>query len=325
VFQKENNIKKYLITGGAGFIGSHFIEMLLHHEKDILVYNLDKLTYAGKVENMPFLEDKRHVFIQGDICDKLLVSDLFKRHNFDVVVNFAAESHVDNSISEPLVFMETNVIGVVNLLNIAKQYWHDFQKHLFVQISTDEVYGTLGEFGLFNENSPLKPNSPYSSSKAAADLIALSYFKTFNFPLIVTRSSNNFGPRQDKEKLIPKIITNALSGKMIPIYGTGLNIRDWIFVKDNCRAILKLVKYGVIGEIYNIGGQNEKSNIDIAHFILNRLGLSHDLIDFVADRLGHDFRYAIDDSKVTKMISDYRKYSFDDAITLTVGSYKGNQ
>ena len=259
---------KYLITGGAGFIGSHFVEMVLNQEKDALVYNLDKLTYAGKLENMPFLEDKRHFFIQGDICDQILVSNLFKAHNFDVVVNFAAESHVDNSITDPSIFIQTNVFGVVNLLNNAREYWKDYSNHLFVQISTDEVYGTLAQTGSFDENSTIKPSSPYSSSKAAADLITYSYYKTYRLPILITRSSNNFGPRQDTEKLIPKVIFNLLNGLKIPLYGDGKNVRDWIFVRDNCEAIMKLIKSATIGEVYNIGGSNEKTNLEIVKMLL---------------------------------------------------------
>jgi dTDP-glucose 4,6-dehydratase len=316
-------MKKYLITGGAGFIGSHFIEMLLNHEEDALVYNLDKLTYAGKHENMPFFDVKRHFFIQGDICDQTLVSNLFKTHNFDVVVNFAAESHVDNSIDEPSIFMQTNIIGVVNLLNNAKRYWKDYTSHLFIQISTDEVYGSLGRDGLFDEDSFIRPNSPYSSSKASADLIAMSYYKTYGLPVVITRSSNNFGPRQDKEKLVPKTILNSLNGVKIPLYGNGKNVRDWIYVKDNCNAILQLLKSALIGQVYNIGGLNERTNLEIIEIILSKLSAGEDNIEFVRDRLGHDYRYAIDDSKLTTLIGRYRLTSFDEGIDKTIGYYKG--
>jgi dTDP-glucose 4,6-dehydratase len=298
--------------------------MLLNHEEDALVYNLDKLTYAGKYENMPFFDDKRHFFIEGDICDQTLVSNLFKAHNFDVVVNFAAESHVDNSIDEPSIFMQTNIIGVVNLLNNAKRYWKDYTSHLFFQISTDEVYGSLGKDGLFDEDSFIRPNSPYSSSKASADLIAMSYYKTYGLPVVITRSSNNFGPRQDKEKLIPKTILNSLNGVKIPLYGNGKNVRDWIFVKDNCNAILNLLESGKVGEIYNIGGLNEKSNIEIVKIILAALGFNENIISYIEDRLGHDFRYAIDDSKVISTIGSYRNYSFDDGLIETIDFYKRN-
>jgi dTDP-glucose 4,6-dehydratase len=314
-------MKKYLITGGAGFIGSHFIEMLLNHEEDALVFNLDKLTYAGKYENMPFLEDERHFLIHGDICDPLVVSNLFEKHNFDVVVNFAAESHVDNSINEPSIFMQTNILGVVNLLNSAKKYWKDYSEHLFVQISTDEVYGSLGENGLFDEVSLIKPNSPYSSSKAAADLIALSYFSTYEIPIMITRSSNNYGPRQDNEKLIPKIITNAILGKDIPIYGNGMNVRDWIYVKDNCYAILLLISLGKVGEIYNIGGSNEKTNLEITNTILSKLNLNNDLIKFVPDRQGHDFRYAINDFKTLTTIGKYVRTGFEKGLLETINYF----
>jgi dTDP-glucose 4,6-dehydratase len=315
-------LKKYLVTGGAGFIGSHFIESLLSQEKDILIYNLDKLTYAGKFENMPFFGDKRHVFIRGDICNQHLVSQLFSSYNFDVVVNFAAESHVDNSINEPSIFMQSNIIGVVNLLNNAKNYWRDLSNHLFVQISTDEVYGSLGDDGLFDEDSIIKPNSPYASSKASADLIALSYYKTYGLPVMITRSSNNYGPRQDSEKLIPKVVINTLSNKKIPIYGDGSNIRDWIFVKDNCNAIINLIKQRRIGEVYNIGGGNERSNLEIVRLILTKLNSSSDLIEYVEDRLGHDTRYAINDKKVVNEIGAYRSMDFDIGLETTIKYFK---
>lgn len=315
-------MKKYLITGGAGFIGSHFIEMILNQDENVIIYNLDKLTYAGKTQNMPFINDERHNFIKGDICDQILISELFKKHNFDVVLNFAAESHVDNSINDPSIFMQTNILGVVNLLNCAREYWKNKANHLFVQISTDEVYGSLETDGLFDEDSSIKPNSPYSSSKAAADLIAYSYFKTYGMPIIITRSSNNYGPRQDKEKLIPKIILNALSSKSIPVYGNGLNIRDWIYVKDNCNAILKLIDRGKIGEIYNIGGLNEKTNIEIVRIILVKLDAEEKLITFVEDRLGHDYRYAINNSKVVYTIGEYLNFSLDDGLNETIKYYK---
>jgi dTDP-glucose 4,6-dehydratase len=315
-------MKKYLITGGAGFIGSHFVEMVLNQEKDALVYNLDKLTYAGKLENMPFLKDERHIFIQGDICDQNLISNLFKKYNFDVVVNFAAESHVDNSITDPSIFIQTNVFGVVNLLNNAREYWKEYSNHLFVQISTDEVYGTLAKTGYFDENSTIKPSSPYSSSKAAADLITYSYYKTYGLPILITRSSNNFGPRQDTEKLIPKVIFNLLNGLKIPLYGDGKNVRDWIFVRDNCEAIIKLIKSASIGEIYNIGGSNEKSNVEIVQILLSIFNVGEDVIQFVPDRLGHDFRYAIDDKKTISLIGHYRKHRFEEAVKETVEFYE---
>jgi dTDP-glucose 4,6-dehydratase len=315
-------VKKYLVTGGAGFIGSHFIEMLLEYKSEVMVFNLDKLTYAGKKENMPFFNNSRHRFIEGDICDHDLISELFKTHNFDIVVNFAAESHVDNSINDPSIFINTNINGVVNLLNVAKHYWQDYSKHLFIQISTDEVYGSLGKTGKFTEDSKIKPNSPYSSSKAASDLIGLSFYHTYDFPIIITRSSNNFGPRQDIEKLIPKTITNALSGKTIPVYGDGKNIRDWIYVKDNCYAILKLLEVGKAGEVYNVGGSNEKSNIQIIDLILTKIGYGKELVKFVKDRPGHDFRYAIDDSKTISIIGNYINSNFQLTISDTIQYYQ---
>jgi len=236
-------------------------------------------------------------------------------------VNFAAESHVDNSIDEPSIFMQTNIIGVVNLLNNAKRFWKDYSKHLFIQVSTDEVYGSLGKDGLFDEDSLVRPNSPYSSSKASADLIAMSYYRTYGLPVVITRSSNNFGPRQDKEKLIPKTILNSLNGVKIPLYGNGKNVRDWIFVKDNCNAILLLLKSALIGQVYNIGGLNERTNLEIIEIILFKLSAGEDNIEFVRDRLGHDYRYAIDDYKTNSLIGDYRNYNFDDAISLTIEFY----
>jgi dTDP-glucose 4,6-dehydratase len=319
--QRSIDVKNYLITGGAGFIGSHFIELLLNEKNDITIYNLDKLTYAGKPENMPFIDNERHVFIHGDICDSKLVSELFKKYNFDIVVNFAAESHVDNSIADPNIFMQTNILGVVNLLNCAKNNWVNLSQHLFVQISTDEVYGSLDEKGSFFENSPIRPNSPYSASKASADLIVMSYFRTFKLPVLITRSSNNFGPRQDREKLIPKTILCAISGEKVPIYGTGLNIRDWIYVKDNCNAIIRIINLGQIGEVYNIGGSNEKTNIDIVGEILLNLGLGQENINFIEDRLGHDFRYSVDVSKTKDLIGSYNLTEFSDSLKLTIAWY----
>ena len=300
------DMRKFLITGGAGFIGSHFIEMLLNQEQDVIVYNLDKLTYAGKLENMPFFNDERHVFIHGDICDQLLVSDLFKKHNFDVIVNFAAESHVDNSINDPSLFIHTNIIGTATLLNNAKNFWLNMFDKRFIQISTDEVYGSLGTNGVFTEESQIKPNSPYSSSKAAADLLAMSYFKTYGLPVVITRCSNNYGPRQDSEKLIPKVIQNVLNNKKIPVYGDGLNIRDWIYVRDHCNAILSVIKYATPGNVFNIGGSNEKKNLEIIDFIESKLNIGRSLVQFIPDRLGHDFRYAIDDTKLISLIGSYR-------------------
>jgi dTDP-glucose 4,6-dehydratase len=315
-------MKKYLITGGAGFIGSHFIEMLLNQGKDVLVFNLDKLTYAGKLENMPFLNHERHFFVHGDICDQLLVQELFKTYDFDVVVNFAAESHVDNSIIDPEVFFRTNILGVTNLLNAAKDVWEDYAGRLFVQISTDEVYGSLGNEGLFSEDSLISPNSPYSSSKASADLIVMSFFRTYGLPIIITRSSNNYGPRQDIEKLVPKVITNSLLGRKIPVYGNGLNIRDWIFVKDNCLAIKKVVSHGKVGEVYNIGGNNEVSNLDLIKQIIKLTNSSTSLIEFVSDRKGHDYRYALDVNKLSDLTGEFLLTKLESGILITIDYYK---
>lgn len=316
-----------LVTGGAGFIGSHFVDLLLKEKtKNIVVF--DKLTYAGKISNMAtFIDNDNVIFIKGDISSMDDLRELFDRFTFSTIYNFAAESHVDNSISSPSVFVEANVIGTHNLLNMAKHYWQSYSNwrnnYKFVQISTDEVYGMLGDYGLFTENTCLNPSSPYSASKASADLICLSYFKTYGFPIVITRSSNNFGPRQDMEKLIPKTIINSINKKNIPIYGNGLNVRDWIFVEDNCLAIYLLSKLGVIGNIYNVGGNNEMTNLKIVNKILEfTLNLNSNLIEFVADRSGHDFRYAIDDLKTKSIIGNYKKTHFELALKLTIDYYK---
>lgn len=320
-------MKSILVTGGAGFIGSHFVDFLLNcGETNIVVF--DKLTYAGKKSNMAsFINDKRVEFIEGDInkFDDLIV--LFGNFDFSYIYNFAAESHVDNSISSPSIFIDSNIVGTHNLLTMAKQHWkldsnNEFTQK-YIQISTDEVYGMLGSEGSFTEETCLKPSSPYSASKASADLLCMSYYNTYGFPLIITRSSNNFGPRQDFEKLIPKVITNAINKKKIPVYGNGLNVRDWVYVEDNCYAIYHLSKNGAIGNVYNIGGNNEKNNLQIIDIILEKINANKfDLIEFVPDRNGHDFRYSVDDTKAKSVIGNYSKTDFSFALDATIAYYK---
>lgn len=290
---------KILVTGGAGFIGSNFIHFLLGpenpHRVDCQVLNLDKLTYAGNLENLADLSrSENYQFINGDICDGKLVESLLKV-GVEAIVNFAAESHVDRSLYEPDLFMQTNVVGVQVLLHVAMR--HKIKK--FIQVSTDEVYGSLTPAAPgFREDTPLAPNSPYSASKAAADLLVRSYFKTYAFPAIITRCSNNYGPYQFPEKLIPLFITNAIEDKPLPLYGDGLNVRDWIHVEDHCRALHLILERGKEGEIYNIGGEGERTNLEITETILNILGKPKSLVQYVSDRPGHDRRYAIDFSKV---------------------------
>lgn len=319
-------MKTILVTGGAGFIGSHFVDLVIS-ETDYKVIVLDKLTYAGKLENMSsFLDLERVQFIKGDICDYELVSSIFKKIMIDYVVNFAAESHVDNSINESAVFIKSNINGTHVLLDCARKSWTNDTEinkgNKFIQISTDEVYGMLGDDGSFSETDSLLPSSPYSASKASADLICLSYFKTYKFPVLITRSSNNYGPRQDREKLIPKTIMNTLNSVPVPIYGKGDNVRDWIYVQDNCRAIFSLLEVGNIGEVYNIGSRNELSNLELVEFIQKEMGLLDSNLIFVEDRLGHDFRYAINDEKINQVLKDYRKMDFSNGIRRTIDYYR---
>jgi dTDP-glucose 4,6-dehydratase len=309
---------RLLVTGGAGFIGNNFIRYILNKYKDYFIINLDKLTYAGCLDNLKDVQNNpRYKFVHGDICDPVVVKKLMK--SCDVVVNFAAESHVDRSIKDPSSFIKTNFTGVYNLLEIAKK--SNIKK--FIQISTDEVYGSILS-GSFKEDSPLNPSSPYSASKASADLLALSYYTTFKLPVLITRSSNNFGPYQYPEKIIPLFTTNALQGKSLPVYGTGKNIRDWIYVEDNCRGIDLVLHKGKIGEIYNIGGGNEKSNIEITNLILKYLNKPKSLITFVKDRLGHDFRYSLNCDKIKKL-GFKPKYDFETALRRTIEWYINNK
>lgn len=313
-----------LITGAAGFIGSNFVEYFnkKHPEYNLII--LDKLTYAGNIHNLDNVIDKI-TFIQGDICDFDLVMKIFKEHNINGVIHFAAESHVDNSIKTPFIFTQTNVIGTHTLLETAKQVWGEGSKNKFVHISTDEVFGTLGEEGYFTETSMIKPNSPYSASKASSDLIARAYFETFKMNVNITNCSNNYGPYQHYEKLIPHMISLALKDQKLNVYGDGRNIRDWLYVEDHCKAIDLVFHNGIAGERYNIGGHNEKRNIEIVKLILKHLGKSEDLIEYVTDRKGHDYRYAIDPTKIKEQLGWEPETKFEDGIIKTVDWYLANK
>ena len=291
-------MKKMLITGGAGFIGSNFIHYILSKYNDYQVINLDKLTYAANLDNLKDIEDnKNYRFIHGDIADQEFIFKLFENEKFDIVINFAAESHVDNSILNPQIFTITNILGTQVLLDACRKY----NIKRFHQVSTDEVYGELpldDNSILFTEKTPLNPSSPYSASKASADMLVKSYYRTYSLPITISRCSNNYGPYQHLEKLIPLMISKAINNDNLPVYGNGLNVRDWLHVYDHCTAIDLIIHEGKIGEIYNIGGNNEKSNIDVVKIILKELGKSEKLIKYVNDRPGHDLRYAIDSTKI---------------------------
>ncbi|MDD5429036.1 MAG: dTDP-glucose 4,6-dehydratase [Candidatus Omnitrophica bacterium] len=311
-------MKKLLITGGAGFIGSNFIRHILNKYKDCSIINLDKLTYCGNLENLKDIaRDKRYKFVEGDIADDKLVKEIIKDR--DIVVNFAAETHVDRSIIDPYNFVRTNVTGTHVLLEAAKAKGIE----RFVQVSTDEVYGSIDK-GSFRETDPLLPNSPYSASKAGADLLARSYFITFKLPVIITRSSNNFGPYQYPEKVIPLFITNALEDKSLPLYADGMNVRDWLFVLDNCEAIDAVLHKGTAGEVYNIGGGTEITNLELTGAILDILGKDKSLIKFVNDRPGHDKRYSLDITKI-RSLGWAPKHDFRSSLELTVNWYKNNE
>lgn len=312
-----------LVTGAAGFIGSNFVEYITkkHPEYNIIV--LDKLTYAGNMENLKKVYAKIK-FEKGDICNFDLVSSIFDKYHIDGVIHFAAESHVDNSIKAPFIFTQTNVIGTHTLLEVAKQKWGEKSKNKFVHISTDEVYGTLGEEGFFTETSPIKPNSPHSASKASSDLIALAYAETYKMNITVTNCSNNYGPYQHNEKLIPHMIKLAMNDEKLPVYGNGRNVRDWLYVEDHCEAIDLVYSNGRAKERYNIGGHNERRNIDIVKLILKKLGKSESLISYVEDRKGHDYRYAIDPTKITNELGWMPKTKFEDGIIKTIDWYIEN-
>ncbi len=306
-----------LVTGGAGFIGSNFVLYLLKNYPQFHVINLDKLTYAGNLDNLKSIENHpNYTFIKGDICDEKLVGEIVAG-GVDYLINFAAESHVDRSITDPGIFVRTNVLGTQVLLEAAKKY--GVKK--YIQISTDEVYGSLDKEGYFTETSPLAPNSPYSASKASADLFVRAYYKTFGLNVNITRCSNNYGPYQFPEKLIPLMISNALEGKELPVYGDGLYVRDWLYVEDHCRAIDAVMQRGKPGEIYNIGGGNEKTNLEIVRLILQELNKPESLIRFVKDRPGHDRRYAIDSSKIQRELNWRPYYDFTDGLKLTIRWY----
>ena len=315
-------MKGWLVTGGAGFIGSNFINHVLKERDDYFIVNLDKLTYAGNLENLRQSQNKsNYLFIKGDITNSELVNYVFEKYKIKYVINFAAESHVDRSILGSEIFYRTNVIGTNILLETARKF--DVEK--FLQVSTDEVYGSLGYSGFFTETTPLSPNSPYSSSKAAADMMALSFYHTFGMPVVVTRCSNNYGPYQFPEKLIPLMIINSMNGKKLPVYGDGLNVRDWIYVIDHNKAIDLVLEKGKIGEIYNIGASNEMPNIQIVKLILNHLNQPEDLIQYVKDRPGHDRRYAIDSSKIKEELGWKPEFSFEQAIIKTIDWYIENR
>ncbi len=311
---------KLLVTGGAGFIGSCFVRHILNKYKDYKVINLDALTYAGNIENLDDIKDNpNYKFVHGNICDKKLVRELV--NEVDAVINFAAESHVDRSITGPEIFIETNVQGTLNLLQASKEA--DIQR--FLQVSTDEVYGTLGKDGYFYETTPLAPNSPYSASKASADLLVRAYYETYKMPVLNTRCSNNYGPYQYPEKLIPFFISKLLKNEKVPVYGDGLNVRDWLYVYDHCSAIDVVLHKGRVGEVYNIGGHNEKTNLEITKIILQAMGKDESSIEYVQDRLGHDRRYAIDNHKIQTELGWQPSLTFEEGIKLTIDWYLKNQ
>jgi len=329
-------MKNILVTGGAGFIGSNFIKFMLDKYPDYKIINVDALTYAGNLENLKDIADNlNYIFIKADIRDKEKIDEIFASYGIDTVVNFAAESHVDRSIVEPEVFLTTNVIGTQTLLDVAKKYWKikpddkyckEYKTDVkFLQVSTDEVYGALGATGMFVETMPLLPNSPYSASKASADMIVRAYHETFGMPVNITRCSNNYGPYQFPEKLIPLMINNCLKEKDLPVYGDGMQVRDWLHVSDHCSAIDTVLCKGLNGEIYNIGGNNEKANIEIVKLIIATLGKSKSLIKFVKDRPGHDRRYAIDNTKITTQLGWKPAYTFEEGIDVTIKWYFENQ
>ena len=309
-----------LVTGGAGFIGSCFVRHMLKKYPDYKIVNIDALTYCGNLENLDDIKDNpNYRFVHGNICDYNLVRELIKE--CDLVVNFAAESHVDNSIKHPEIFVETNVQGTLNLLQASKELGVE----RYLQVSTDEVYGTLGKTGYFYETTPLAPNSPYSASKAGADMLVRAYHETYKLPTLNTRCSNNYGPYQYPEKLIPFFISQLLKGEKVPVYGDGMNVRDWLYVYDHCEAIDTVLHKGKIGEVYNIGGHNEKTNLEITHLILDAMGKDESSIKYVDDRLGHDRRYAISNDKITAELGWKPSITFEEGIKLTIDWYLNNQ
>lgn len=327
-------MKTILVTGGAGFIGSNFIKYMLEQHPDYNFINIDALTYAGNLKNLIDVDGySNYFFIKADIRDRDKIEEVFLNNEITAVVNFAAESHVDRSIEEPEIFLTTNIIGTQVLLDVAKKYWKVTddkycKEYLpgvkFLQVSTDEVYGTLGKSGMFTETMPLMPNSPYSASKASSDLIVRAYSETYGMPINITRCSNNYGPYQFPEKLIPLIINNCLKEKDLPVYGDGMQIRDWLYVLDHCTAIDTILHKGIDGEIYNIGGNNEKTNIEIVRLIIKTLGKSENLIKYVKDRPGHDRRYAINNTKITTQLGWKPVYTFEQGMKETIEWYIKN-
>ena len=329
-------MKTIFVTGGCGFIGSNFIRHLIEKDEQVHIVNLDKLTYAGNTQNLNDIPDSVYTLVQGDICDSELVASLFHIHQFDTVVHFAAESHVDRSIDGPAEFIQTNVVGTLNLLEKSRAYCNltnnkDFR---FLHVSTDEVYGSLGYNGKFIETTPYDPSSPYSASKAGSDHLVRAWHRTFNLPVLITNCSNNYGPNQFPEKLIPLMIINCLHGKPLPVYGKGENVRDWLFVRDHCEAILTVLRKGKVGETYNIGGNNEIKNIDVIQIVCDVLdeilprdnGLVYsELIHYVTDRPGHDFRYAIDATKIEKELGWSPIESFETGVRKTIQWYLDNR
>ena len=328
-------MKNILVTGGAGFIGSNFVHYMLANY-DYNIINIDSLTYAGNLDNLSDIKNnEKHTFLKVDIRDRDAIVDIFKKYDIDTVVNFAAESHVDRSITEPEIFLTTNIIGTQTLLDVAKSFWKvkpddkyskEYKEGVkYIQVSTDEVYGALDKAGMFTEKTPLSPNSPYSASKASADMIVRAYHETYGLPVNITRCSNNYGPFQFPEKLIPLMINNCKAGEALPVYGDGMQIRDWLHVSDHCNAIDTVLHKGGDGEIYNVGGNNEKTNIEIVKLILQILGKSEDLIKYVKDRPGHDRRYAIDNTKITTELGWAPKYTFEEGIVETIQWYIDNE
>ncbi|MFR6343622.1 MAG: dTDP-glucose 4,6-dehydratase [Christensenellales bacterium] len=325
-------MKTYLVTGGAGFIGSNFILYMLKKHEDIRIINVDKLTYAGNLENLKSIDqDPRYSFVQADIGDEAAIDAIFAQNDIDYLVNFAAESHVDRSIKDPNAFVMANVNGTVNLLNVAKKHWAEdegFKPGVkYLQVSTDEVYGSLGETGYFTETTPLNPHSPYSAAKASADFFVQAFHDTFGLPINITRCSNNYGPYQFPEKLIPLMINNALQHKQLPVYGDGMNVRDWLYVEDHCKAIDMVITSGKVGEVYNVGGHNERPNIFIVKTILQYVHdhvdeqVGEQLIKYVEDRKGHDKRYGIDPEKIKRDLGWYPETPFEKGIVLTIEWY----
>ena len=329
-------MKSILVTGGCGFIGSNFIQHTLQKYSKVNIINLDKLTYAGRISNLSSVPKGRHVFIEGDICNKDLVDSLFKKYKFESVIHFAAESHVDRSIDGPEEFVNTNILGTLNLLEHSRKYFKKSQNtsFRFLHISTDEVFGTLGDFGKFSEDTPYAPSSPYSASKAGSDHLVRAWNKTYSLPTLITNCSNNYGPYQFPEKLIPLMIINAINSKPLPVYGAGKNIRDWLYVLDHCEAILTVLEKGKVGQTYNIGGGNEIKNLEVVEMICNVLDRLipkknsksyKDLINFVEDRPGHDFRYAIDAQKINLKLGWFPKESFESGLEKTIKWYIENE